>query len=307
MVHGSNAARPVIFGEVLFDRFDDGREVLGGAPFNVAWHLRGFGLDPLFVGRVGTDEQGETVRDRMAEWGMDAAALQDDLSHATGLVKATVEDGKPRYEIVEDRAWDFLDTDRAAAEVRLHEHAFLYHGSLALRSPRTREALERIRSAVEAPIFCDVNLRPPHTPLDRVRTLLDRADLAKMSDEELTELGGEPCADRESCVEAAVALRARHDLQLVLVTLGENGAFTVEESGVTHADAAPIENMVDTVGAGDAFAAVFLLGIVHDWPRDLTLRRAASFAATVCGLQGATTEDTEIYRSHLSDWENDDA
>ena len=53
--------RPVIFGEVLFDHFPDGARVLGGAPFNVAWHLQAFGSAPLFVSRVGNDPAGREV------------------------------------------------------------------------------------------------------------------------------------------------------------------------------------------------------------------------------------------------------
>jgi fructokinase len=53
---------PLVFGEVLFDCFPDGTEVLGGAPFNVAWHLQGFGLSPLLVSRVGNDARGQQIR-----------------------------------------------------------------------------------------------------------------------------------------------------------------------------------------------------------------------------------------------------
>ena len=49
-------AQPLVFGEVLWDCFPDGQQVLGGAPFNVAWHLHAFGISPLFVSRVGQDE-----------------------------------------------------------------------------------------------------------------------------------------------------------------------------------------------------------------------------------------------------------
>ena len=47
--------RLCVFGEVLFDHFPDGRRVLGGAPFNVAWHLQAFGEAPRFISRVGAD------------------------------------------------------------------------------------------------------------------------------------------------------------------------------------------------------------------------------------------------------------
>ena len=53
------AYRPLIFGEVLFDRFPDGSIVLGGAPFNIAWHLQAFKQSPLFISRVGDDPLGQ--------------------------------------------------------------------------------------------------------------------------------------------------------------------------------------------------------------------------------------------------------
>ena len=71
-----NGTRACIFGEVLFDHFPDGRRVLGGAPFNVAWHLQAFGEAPFLVSRVGDDEEGDEVRSAMRAWGMDPAGLQ---------------------------------------------------------------------------------------------------------------------------------------------------------------------------------------------------------------------------------------
>ena len=66
----NSTPRPVIYGEVLYDRFPDGRSVLGGAPFNVAWHLQGFGLSPLMLTAVGNDQPGLQIRERMQQWGM---------------------------------------------------------------------------------------------------------------------------------------------------------------------------------------------------------------------------------------------
>ena len=64
--------RPWIFGEVLFDCFPDGSRVLGGAPFNVAWHLQALGLEPLFLSRVGRDAAGREIRTAMGEWACQA-------------------------------------------------------------------------------------------------------------------------------------------------------------------------------------------------------------------------------------------
>ncbi|MDX1571268.1 MAG: PfkB family carbohydrate kinase, partial [Xanthomonadales bacterium] len=67
-----------VFGEVLFDHFPDGTRVLGGAPFNVAWHLQALGAEPQLISRVGSDPEGDAVRAAMAEWGMDTATLETD-------------------------------------------------------------------------------------------------------------------------------------------------------------------------------------------------------------------------------------
>ena len=79
------SSRICIFGEVLFDLFPDGRRVLGGAPFNVAWNLQAFGERPLLISRVGTDGNALSVLSAMQVWGMDASALQTGPGAATGL------------------------------------------------------------------------------------------------------------------------------------------------------------------------------------------------------------------------------
>ena len=100
--------RICIFGEVLFDHFPDGRRVLGGAPFNVAWNLCALGADPLLISRVGTDGNALSVRSAMQVWGMSMAGLQSGPEAPTGLVQVTFADGEPAYEIVHPAAWDAI-------------------------------------------------------------------------------------------------------------------------------------------------------------------------------------------------------
>jgi len=101
--------RPVMFGEVLFDMFPDGSVVLGGAPFNVAWHLQAFGLSPLLISRVGADALGRQVSAAMQEWGMDRSGLQLDSAHPTGTVSISFSDGEPKFDIVPNRAFDYIE------------------------------------------------------------------------------------------------------------------------------------------------------------------------------------------------------
>ena len=89
-----------------------------------------------------------------------------------------------------------------------------------------------------------------------------------------------------------------------LVTLGAAGAFALTADGLL-ANVAPDGNapVVDTVGAGDAFAAVLIAGLLDGWPLPLTLDRAQQLASAVCGQRGAVPDEPDIYRSLLGRWQ----
>ena len=288
--------RPVLFGEVLFDRFPDGSEVLGGAPFNVAWHLRGFGEDPLFISRVGEDDAGRQVRRAMEAWGMDASALQTDPEHPTGAVRIELVDNDPRFEILPDQAYDFI---YLADMPDLERTAFLYHGSLALRRQESRTTLETLTRHLEAPVFLDVNLRPPWWQAEDVLRWATRADWLKLNQDELDELapGSGTMADR-----ARAFMNAR-GLEYLVLTQGGKGASAFTRDGrLESVVPVPSDHVVDTVGAGDAFTSVFLLGQLHGWPLPITLERAQAFASAIVGVRGATVAAPAFYQGFLEAW-----
>ena len=80
---------PVRFRRGPVRSFSGRQRVLGGAPFNVAWHLQAFGQSPHFISRVGDDAAGETIRNAMHEWGMDMRGLQTDPERPTGRVEVS--------------------------------------------------------------------------------------------------------------------------------------------------------------------------------------------------------------------------
>jgi len=297
--HSDASRTPIVFGEVLFDRFPDGAEVLGGAPFNVAWHLQGFGAAPLFVSRIGADAQGARVRAAMEEWGLSTAALQTDSALPTGLVDVTLPAGEPRFEILADRAYDAIDAAALAAPA---DAALVCHGTLALRSEATRRALQQLCTMTGAPRFCDLNLRPPWDADDVLAWSVARAFWLKLNEAELERVCGAPCADRDACVDAARALCGARDLRTVLITRGGEGALAVtHDGGVYEAAAAPADEFVDSVGAGDAFTAVTILGVLRGWAPADSLRRAVAFAARICAQRGATAPDRALYASFVED------
>ncbi len=293
------AGRPVIFGEVLFDCFEE-EITLGGAPFNVAWHLQGFGLNPLFISRVGKDELGDRVLASMQRWGMDASGLQRDTDRPTGRVEVKVEAGQPCYDILPDQAYDFID-HRAVNIVREHGNlAQLYHGTLALRNEVSDATLRAIRDTSQLPVLVDVNLRPPWWDLSKIGEVLPGTACIKLNEDELRLLDRRfPESDSPT---RAAQFKEAHDAGVVLVTQGEDGALAVTPNGLCSTGAHPVDKLVDTVGAGDAFSAVAIAGILKRWPWETTLDRAAAFAAWVCGYQGAIREDRAFYEKVLKEW-----
>ena len=289
-------AVPVIFGEVLFDCFPDGNSVLGGAPFNVAWHLQAFGMSPVVVSSIGDDALGQKVKSAMLDWGMDVSGLQLDPLHPTGSVDIEFNNGEPQYTIVEHRAYDYIDASLLPA---LPRNRLLYHGSLALRNQASREALSSLKQHHSDAVFMDVNLRDPWWEKNFVLDLADDADWVKLNEDELLQLGS-GAGDVES---QAREFLGTHHLKGLVVTLGAKGAIALTADG-TRAGIRPSQTLevVDTVGAGDAFTSVLILGITHQWPLEQTMQRAQQFASLMVGQQGATVHDQGYYQAMISDW-----
>ncbi len=293
--------RPLVFGEVLFDRFEKEGAVLGGAPFNVAWHLRGFGLNPLFISRIGEDELGNTVLEGMADWGMDTAGIQRDPTRPTGLVEVTIEEGEPHFEILPRQAYDFIETTQARDAVENEDLSLIYHGTLAARHPASRASLVNLVQQSGSPVFIDVNLRAPWWEENLVRSFLKGSRWIKMNENELTIIGG---AGRHQDVEeaAAVELRRQEGLEMLIVTLGSQGAILLTEEKVFKGEVAPVKEVVDTVGAGDAFSAVCILGLTLGWGSSLILERALEFASRIVAQRGATRRDADMYDFFKERW-----
>jgi fructokinase len=290
-------SRPLIFGEVLFDRFPDGRAILGGAPFNVAWHLQAFGLEPLFISSVGADPLGEEVRSAMQEWGMDLSGLQTDSLHPTGVVDVSFRRGEPHYHIVPDSAWDYIRPEGLPA---LPADGLLYHGSLALRQVISRTSWQRLKEETSVPCFIDINLRDPWWNIEGIGQLLAGVRWLKINLDELALIVPQ-VRDTESCIRH---LLDSLPLAWLIVTQGEAGALAVSAQGERlHVRPEQAISVVDTVGAGDAFSSVLILGLLKGWPMEQTLRRAQQFAGAVVGLRGATSRERDFYQQFIEAWQ----
>lgn len=296
-------ARPAIIGEVLFDRFPDGTRVLGGAPFNVAWHLQGFGAAPLLVSRVGADDDGRIVRQAMSAWGMDQSALETDGHHPTGMVDIRFDAHTHHFDILPDQAYDHISAAPLETLAR-GDIALLYQGTLVMRRAPTGRLLHDFLASNALPLFVDINLREPWWRGEDFPWLLCRARWLKVNDEELDIIAKALDCEGNDPDESARRLQSKTEIALLIVTHGAKGAkaFRWGDDPISVAPRAASE-VVDTVGAGDGFASVCLLGLLRDWAVVDILQRAQQFATRIVAQRGATRNDAGMYQDLLREWE----
>ncbi|QKZ15593.1 carbohydrate kinase family protein [Spirosoma sp. KUDC1026] len=277
------------FGEILWDVLPTSKQA-GGAPMNVAADLRNFGLNAQIISRVGTDELGTEMLAFLKDKELPLDLVQVGQTHLTGVAKANISDrNEVTYKIVQPVAWDYIQLEPGLTEV-VQQSEFFVYGSLAARSTRTYETLQALLDVAPKKVF-DVNLRAPHYERDIVEALMHQADMAKLNEHELAELAGwyGDASDQEKAMQQ---LRERYTLDTVCVTLGEEGAILLNETGFVRQGGFPVE-VADTIGSGDAFLAAFLYKTLQgDTPQQI-LEFACATGAYVATQRGATPDFTE--------------
>ena len=288
--------RPVIFGELLFDHYLNGEKLLGGAAFNVAWHLQAFGLRPIFVTRLGQDTEGELALTAMIRWGMDTCAVQIDHQHQTGSVLVSQSDNDNQFEIKPDQAWDFISGVLVLEWLNNLPCSLIYAGSLVQRNPISRKTLQRIILETELPVFIDINIRPPWNDVEIISSCLESAHWLKLNNHEI-----ELLAKDKNLQKAAKNIKTMHDISDVYITHGEQGAMLVNDSGIKQFNAESIK-AIDTIGAGDAYSAVVILGLHLGWSDFQIIKNANEFAARICEGLGGTPLKQSDYTALMKQW-----
>lgn len=282
----SYVAPPVVvgLGELLWDVAADGRRP-GGAPANFACHAAQLGAEAWAVSAVGDDDDGaELVRALQARGARACVAVVPGA--ATGRVDVALgRDGEPRYRIAARSAWDRLPWTEALAAVAARADALCF-GSLAQRHPDSRDTVRRVLAAAPAGALkmFDVNLRAPHDDRRVVESSLALADLVKVNEAEWEQLAR--WFDLAGSFErAARTLSARFTLRGVLRTRGARGADAVLLGDRFVAPPAAAR-LVDSVGAGDAFAAACCVGLRAGAAPERVLALAVQVAGFVCTRTG---------------------
>ena len=300
----------LIYGEALVDDFGT-EQVVGGAPFNVARHLAAFMDQPLMVTRLGNDKNGAIVRGEFERFAMSTAAVQTDDMEETGRVIVQRGPDGHQFAILPRQAYDFIRAEEAFDAVARYQASVFYFGTLAQRAERSCETLHNLLKGVSATRYLDLNLRPGHFDELVTTASLEAADIAKVNEEELQylfrwyfQIEAEQELDSDEVHSACAALVDRFELEALIVTLGHRGSvyFGADGQRIANRDNPVPPYVIDTVGAGDAFSAIFLYGRIHGWPLEQTLARANEFAGAICAIPGAVPRELGFYDSWVSRW-----
>jgi fructokinase len=285
----------VVIGEILIDMFPEYQRI-GGAPFNFAFHLKKLGFPVRFFTRVGDDRYGRGIIDMLKDNGFNDADVQTDSRHPTGTVRVDLDgQGVPHFKICENVAYDHLDLD--VADVLAADNVeMIYFGTLLQRSAAGCRQVRRFLSRQGETItrFCDINMRPPHVNAIAVAESLHHTDLLKLNETELEDI--QQAFDGPTAIGDIMPwLMETFAISAVALTRGSQGSTFYSADTLISQPAIAGTTIIDTVGAGDGFAAILAAGYVRQVPWEETVRHASRFAARICGIPGAVPDEESFY------------
>jgi fructokinase len=282
-------------GEVLWDLLPDGPQ-LGGAPANFACHARALGADACVATRIGEDDLGRRILKRFERINLPLKTVQLDAMAQTGTASVTLsESGIPRFHFQEDVAWDRLTVTPPLLDVVQKADAICF-GTLAQRGVVSRTAIQSLLAAapVEALRIYDVNLRDNFYSQELIERSLRLANVLKLNNDELTILA-EMFSINGAMRTQIESFAEKFQLNIIALTFGEKGSL-IYSKGVWSEQLPQPTPIVDTVGAGDAFAAALVMGLLARMPLKDIHSLANDVACFVCSQPGATPALPEAFR-----------
>ncbi len=282
-------------GEFIWDLFPEGKEP-GGAVANVMQHAHAMGENAILVSRVGSDPLGQEFFKLWKERGLDASHVTVDDEHPTGTVTITRHgNGDASYKPIPQIASDYIPFTKDLTHLATTAEAVCF-GTFGQHEETARHSIQSfVKNTIPNCLkLYDINIRPNRSSPRVVLNSLQLATVLKLNDEELVilaamlQLHGEP-------KEQLHTLMSKFDLQCIALTRGAKGSLLLSRDGVFHDHMGIPVTVVDTVGAGDAFTAALLVGLLRHMPIDRLNEFANRVGSYVCTQIGATPPlSTEI-------------
>jgi len=276
--------RILCIGEIVWDEFPDEMH-LGGAPFNVAYHLNSLGFSSIICSKVGHDELGLKTLKKINQIGMEDRFVQIDKKYPTGKVLIKLHsNGNATFETLFPAAWDFINID---SELKKAGNLcdYIVYGTVAQREKKTKSTIQKLRALNKINVY-DVNLRPPHIDREIIHQSLNDADIIKMNFDEFYQI----CKwfnFSQNLKEGIRELTKQYNCNTICVTLGSEGSVLYHKNLFVVHPGYKV-NVIDTVGAGDAFLAGLLTGIIQEKNINEILELANRIGAYVATKKGAS-------------------
>ncbi|MFA5328388.1 MAG: carbohydrate kinase [Prolixibacteraceae bacterium] len=276
------------FGELLWDLLPNGK-VLGGAPANFIYRINSFGDKGTLLSKIGNDKAGKEAREALLKLGVSDENIQTDYEFPTGTVKVKIDNsGNPDFNIITDVAYDHIEINAEMIDAFSQADCVCF-GTLVQRYGISKNTLrELIHESPDVVKFLDINLRKKCYTAATVEDSLKMTNILKTNDEELLIAREMLGMKNVSLKDLAQETIEKYNLEILLCTLGSNGAFCLTKEDIFYYDPGYQISLGDTVGSGDAFSA----GFVHYYMNGFALDEALSFGNAAGALVATTTGAT---------------
>lgn len=280
----------VAFGEVLIDCLPD-KNVIGGAPFNVAIHLKRFGNQVTFISKIAKDDFGAAIFDFAKNENIEKG-ISFDENHPTGFVSVEFIENEPHYIIETEKSWQFIEYLKLEKPVDV----FIY-GSLALYFEKNQATFLQYKTANPTAIFvCDLNLRGDLYSESTINLCLSNAAILKVNDDEWLYL--KDIYKQVTDQQLLEYFKSTFGLVKIIRTQAKEGAVVYWDNKIIQESTTMISEDLfkDAIGAGDGFLACFLNFYFKDNDVQNALKKALVFAGKICQFSGAIPSDKNIYQ-----------
>lgn len=272
----------VALGELLIDFTENGLSEQGnrlyeanpgGAPCNVLAMLNNLGKSTAFIGKVGNDQFGHSLKNCLEELGIGTENLKmDDVVHTTLAFVHTLEDGDRDFSFYRNPGADMMLTADEVQEDIIRNAKIFHFGTLSMTHEGAFEATKKaldIAKEAQLIISFDPNLREPlwdnlEHAKEMVRFGLSYCHVLKISDNEIQWLTGE-----DDFTKGVRKIQAEFPIPLILVSMGRDGSRAY--MGDDYVEVPPFlqENTIETTGAGDTFCACILNYVLEHGLQDV--------------------------------------
>ena len=278
--------KPIVvgIGELLWDMLPTGKKA-GGAPINFVYHASRLGAEGYAISAIGDDMLGKEIIEELDRYHIQH--LIEKVPYPTGTVKVGLtEEGIPSYTISERVAWDHIIATSNAVDLAEQADAICF-GTLAQRSAQSRETIQAISSfePTDAYRLFDINLRQRYYSKELIEESFYLANVLKANDREfavLKELFGLIGSEKE----AARWFIEKYNLRMFVLTAGASHSTIYTREEISTLPTQPVQ-VVDTIGAGDAFSAALVIALLKGKSLEEAHLEAVKCAAFVCSKAGA--------------------